>query len=147
MEPLLELERIGYEATLKDDGQGISLKYKGEGKPDPDQVKPLIEEIKQRKQEAISYLMQQEPGHKKEARKIEKLLEEKGFAKINSATLGEVVIFARDDKAAQKAPTGYVVYTMPEIRHLIELKTDPEGLRRIHEAKKVFPGGYLMELN
>jgi len=106
MKPLFELQKLGYEVALKDDRQGISLNYKGKGKPDPNQVKPLIVEVKQRKEEAINYLKEQESDHRKEVQKLEKLLDAKGFAKVNSATLGEIVIFAKDNESAKRAPAG-----------------------------------------
>ena len=91
MKALLELQRLGYEAKLKNDGQNVSLRYYGDGEPDPDKVKPLISEVKQRKEEAINYLKHQESDYEEESRKLERFLEEKGLARVNSEVLGEIV--------------------------------------------------------
>jgi hypothetical protein len=50
------LASIGYRFTLT--GRTIKAKYGGPGKPDPDQVQPLLALVKKHKEEAISYLAQ-----------------------------------------------------------------------------------------
>ncbi len=54
MRAIQELEKTGYVFWLE--GEKIQFKYQGAGKPAPDQVKPLFEELKQQKREAINYL-------------------------------------------------------------------------------------------
>jgi hypothetical protein len=54
MQILRELEAMGYDITL--DGNNVRLTWRGQGKPDPATVKPLLEELKRRKEEAIRWL-------------------------------------------------------------------------------------------
>jgi len=55
-----ELEKCGY--CFEVSGSSIKFKYSGSGSPDPAIVKPLLEELKARKEEAIYYLQ----GRKRE---------------------------------------------------------------------------------
>lgn len=54
MELLKKLESRGYSFWL--DGKLVKFEYSGPGGPDPDVIKPLLEELKQRKDEVISCL-------------------------------------------------------------------------------------------
>ena len=54
-----------------------------------------------------------------------------------SNTVGEYVVFADDEAAAALAPAGYVIYTGEELRALGGGGLNAEGLRQIHEAKKL----------
>lgn len=73
------------------------------------------------------------------AAEVRRLLNERGWVAIESGTLGETVLFVRDRGAeAPEAYRGLVRYTLDE---LTELRgKDPEGLRLVHEVKKVFDG-------
>lgn len=82
----------------------------------------------------------QENGSLAEAKKVRAALYRHGLVKIRSETLGEVVCWARDDKEAAKAPAGTVVYTLDELRELTRGNPTREGLRQVHEAKKIFGG-------
>jgi len=57
-----------------------------------------------------------------------------------SNTVGEYVVFADDEAAAALAPAGYVIYTGEELRALGGGGLNAEGLRQIHEAKKLLGG-------
>jgi DNA primase len=54
-----------------------------------------------------------------------------------SKTLEEYVVFAKDEAAAAIAPAGYVTYTDKELQALGGGSLDTEGLRELHEAKKL----------
>lgn len=63
MKPLKELERYGYCFQLE--GDRIRFKHRGTDKPDPEIVKPLLAELKQRKQEVVKYLQAREKLRRK----------------------------------------------------------------------------------
>lgn len=66
-------------------------------------------------------------------------LNERGFAEVKSEVLGETVFFCNGENCKQ--PTGYnkpVSYTFEELHLLVS--AEPEHLRQIHEAKRVFAG-------
>ncbi len=137
MEALRELEKMGYFFQLK--GEQVRFKHIGESKPDPAVVRPLLEELKARKSEAIRYLQAREKviDFATEAKKVRETLQRTGLAKIYSETLGETVYFAKDDQAAKRAGST-VVYTIDELRLLAGVNR--EDLRQIHQAKKLFGG-------
>jgi hypothetical protein len=73
--------------------------------------------------------------------RIKKALRERGIVAIESALLdGEVIYFARDEEHAQKVPTGAVVYTLEELRAIVQNPPGQGQLKQIHEAKKMFSG-------
>ena len=61
-----------------------------------------------------------------------------GWELVDSEVLGELVVFAVDEAAAQRAPAGFVVYTAAELERLDGLT--PDGLRCVHKAKKMLAG-------
>lgn len=143
---LEKLKDAGYSISLQ--GEELKLTWTGQGKPNPAQVKPLLAELKERKQEALAYIRSQQERPQQaqvidfaaEAEKVKTALSRQGIVKIKSETLGEEVYWARDNKEAVKAPAGAVVYTIDELRHLYSAGTTREGLRQVHEAKKLFGG-------
>lgn len=143
---LQRLADMGYSISLR--GDDLKLTWTGEGKPDPDQVKPLFAELKERKQEALIYLrsQQEQPQQAQvldfqaEATKVKAHLQRHGIVEIRSATLGEDVFFAVDDKAAAKAPKKAVIYTLDELRELVRGPLTQDDLKQVHAAKKVFNG-------
>ncbi len=54
MEVLARLREIGYQIQVA--GDTIHCHWRGAGKPDPDEVGPLVEELRQRKAEALEAL-------------------------------------------------------------------------------------------
>lgn len=54
MDCIAKLQELGYQFTIT--GSRISYKFTGSGEPDVAVVKPLLAELKARKQEAIAYL-------------------------------------------------------------------------------------------
>jgi hypothetical protein len=54
IEAVRTLAKIGYRFTVN--GDTIEAKYHGQGKPDPDMVRPLLETVKAHKPEAIYFL-------------------------------------------------------------------------------------------
>lgn len=143
---LQQLKEAGYIISLQ--GDDLKLTWTGDGKPDPDQVKPLFAELKERKQEALIYLrsQQEQPQQAQvidfqvEATKVRDYLRRHGIVEIRSATLGEDVFFAVDDKAAAKAPKKAVIYTLDELRELVRGPLTQDDLKQIHTAKKIFYG-------
>ena len=143
MQAVEELRRIGYEVSIKGEGSAakIACRYIGRQQPDPTIVTPLLNKLKECKGEAIAYLRPCEPLPLSEADKVKKALRERGIAAIQSDALdGEVIYFARDKKAAQRAPGGAVVYTLEELRAIVQCPPSEDGLKRIHVAKKLFNG-------
>jgi hypothetical protein len=53
-EAILRLSKLGYHVMLA--GEKIKVKFQGEIKPDPAQVTPLLEAIREDRQEAILFL-------------------------------------------------------------------------------------------
>jgi len=60
-----------------------------------------------------------------------------GWKMFYSRTLEEYVVLADDEAAAALAPAGYVTYTNKELQALGGGSLDVEGLRELHEAKKL----------
>jgi hypothetical protein len=61
-----------------------------------------------------------------------------GWELIDSETLGERIVLAKDSEAAKRAPKGYVTYTAKEIRLLTGCS--PEALRQVHAVKRLISG-------
>lgn len=57
---LTSLNNYGYKVSLTDDGEHIRLKHIGAGSP-PVEAKPLIDELRTRRAEALEYLREQLP--------------------------------------------------------------------------------------
>ena len=62
MEVLTRLREVGYRIEVNDDK--IRCHWRGEGKPDPETVCPLLEELREHKAEALEALQEEtgEPG-------------------------------------------------------------------------------------
>lgn len=80
-----------------------------------------------------------------QADRIRAHLDVHGYCAVRSGVLdGEVIYFARDAKAAAGVPKTAVVYTLDELRALVGVPGSnppgPEGLKRLHFAKKTFDG-------
>jgi len=76
-----------------------------------------------------------------ESQKVKIALKKLGIAKIQSEALdGEIMYFAKDEANSVKVPSGAVVYTLEELRALLQAPPDKEGLKHIHAAKKMFAG-------
>ncbi len=79
---------------------------------------------------------------------IEQKLSSCGEVRIYSKMLNEVVYWAVDDQIAKKLKekTSIVVYTLAEIDELLTApRITPDGLRRIHAAKKNMGGKIISE--
>lgn len=61
-----------------------------------------------------------------------------GLRYIWSSTLDELIVIATTSEAVSAAPPGVVCYSPSEINHLRGII--PDGLRRVHTAKKLFGG-------
>jgi len=85
---------------------------------------------------------QPEPDYRAEAEKAQRLLREQGWCVVWSRVLGEPVVWVRDAKVVIPARwQNAVKYTLAELEALTRPpKPDPEGLRKLHEAKRVFGG-------
>ena len=158
---LNQLTRAGYKITVKSDE--LLLTYTGEGQPDADQVQPLIDELKEKKAEAIEFIKRRRQPQKKTApadpiylvettaENIKQQLDENGLALLHSKTLNDLVIIAADAAAARKAPPNATVYTMQELKTIIDGSPTKEDLRQLHQEKKRFKGtfvnGELMQQN
>ncbi len=54
MDAIIQLQTLGYRVNLE--GDKIRLIWQGESGPNPEQVTPLLEEVRARKQEALRYI-------------------------------------------------------------------------------------------
>ncbi|MBT9167750.1 MAG: hypothetical protein DDT19_01090 [Syntrophomonadaceae bacterium] len=74
---------------------------------------------------------------------------ERGWVRLKSAVLdGEVIIIARDSRAAERVGVGghgAVIYTLRELKNLVDCPPTPEFLRELHQVKKIFPGSEICE--
>jgi len=59
IEAVRTLANMGYRFTVN--GETIKAKYHGQGKPDPAQVRPLLETVKAHKPDVLAYLSR--PAH------------------------------------------------------------------------------------
>ncbi len=145
MRAVQELEKVGYVFWL-DNGQ-IRFEYRGENKPVPSMVNPLLATLRERKQEAIAYLQGQNDNvidFQEEAARVKAQLRRRGIAKIRSNTLGEDVYFAADGVAAENVKrnnAAAVVYTLEELKALSKNGgLTRQELKQIHESKRIFNG-------
>lgn len=152
MENLIQrLTDVGYTVSLYA-GDHVQCKWTGQGQPDPAIVKPLLDELKANKTQAIEYLKarvrieaseklhhsltpNQNQGQQLE--KIAAALQAGKLIKIHSQILGEVIYWALNQQVATKAKNG-IVYTLEELKTLQGI--NQEGLKMMHKAKKVFSG-------
>jgi len=58
MNALNKLKELGYEVRLE--GDGLSLVWKAPGRPDPSRIRPLLEEVRARKAEAVRCLSEEQ---------------------------------------------------------------------------------------
>ena len=74
---------------------------------------------------------------------------ENGFVGLRSAALNdEVIIIARDWTAAMvalKKFPGTVFYLLQELKNLVDCPPTPDELRQIHQVKKIFKEGVVMD--
>jgi hypothetical protein len=56
MQSIIELRKLSFSLTI--DHDDLVVKYTGAGQPDPATVKPLLAELRNRKQDALDYLRQ-----------------------------------------------------------------------------------------
>lgn len=98
---------------------------------------PELKETVRRQKPALIALL--------EAREAKRLLEMQGWVVIHSKTLGEDILWCKDEKII--IPTrwrGAVKYTLRELQTLTSNPSlNAEGLKRIHKAKKEFDGKIL----
>ena len=64
--------------------------------------------------------------------------------KIHSNFLNEDLWLLSDDKMCSKIKDDLVVYFPEEIGHLSKIKAGLEHIRKIHAAKKIFPGSRIV---
>jgi len=68
--------------------------------------------------------------------------------KIHSKVLNAEVWLCSDsemEKQIQNDDPEAITYTVDELKQLIKLNPDPDGLRQIHQAKEVFRGSRIVE--
>lgn len=126
---LAELERLNVKLTLA----GDKLRLEAPAGV----LTPELKETVRRQKPALIALL--------EAREAKRLLEMQGWVAIYSKTLGEAVLWCRDEKVI--IPTRWrdaVKYTLRELQTLTSNPSlNAEGLKRIHKAKKEFDGKIL----
>jgi hypothetical protein len=151
MRAIGSLRNQGYVFSV--DHDDLVIKYAGQGHPDVGTVKPLLEELRAHKQEAIAFLRQRPddaallttgtPGEMNDlGAACREQIRRKGYCLVRSAALGgEVIAVVDSDTRRNLAPAGYVTYTLRELELLAEgyqaghIVTIGD-LRTLHEAKK-----------
>lgn len=123
---LAELERRNVKLTLSGDKLRLNAPA--------GVLTPELKEAVRRQKPALIALL--------EAQEAKRLLQERGWVAIYSKTLGEDILWCRDEKVI--IPTrwrGAVRYTLAELQTLTSNPSlNAEGLKRIHKAKKEFQG-------
>ncbi len=147
MNPIIELESAGYRFTLGGDQQ---IRYTlAPGKEvDPATVRPLLEQLKENKQDALAYLRERDTlpltlagADPSEEARAKAQLKRRGYFLMFSHALGEQVAVVEHDRFRQNVPAGIPTYTFEEIRLLqqgAEAGTivNIGDLRAVHSAKK-----------
>lgn len=126
-----QLKEKGFEISLGEDK--VKVSYPGESPPEG--VKHLLDTVRDNKKEVVRLL---------QAQGARALIEKQGWAAVQSETLGETVIWVRDERVI--IPTLYrdnVKYTLEELEALAaEPKLSEEGLREVHEIKRMSGGTF-----
>ena len=115
MNAVHELQAIGYAVTVKDDK--VRFSWKGQGQPDPKVVRPLLEDVRNHKPEAIRYLRGEQPF-------FSEVLNVEGIC--------------RDTPSGTKVEIDGLTYASSEVDRLRGLS--PEKMRAVHLVKKTFDG-------
>jgi len=150
MQAISELRNQGYTISL--DHDDLVIKYTGAGHPDPATVKPLLEELRAHKAEALDYLRQRDVlpltlagADPDEVAKAKEQLRRRGYFLMASQALGERIAVVEDDRYRPDTPQGVPVYALAEIRllqqgveagHIVSIA----DLRLLHTAKKKLGG-------
>ena len=134
LELLAELDRLGVAVALA--GDKIRL-----GAPAGVVPPDLLETLRRHKPELVAMLKRKDA--QSEGEKARNLLALQGWCAVKSHTLGgEIVVWANDGKVI--IPTRWqnnVVYTVAELKALTaDGGVTAEGLRQLHQAKKLFNG-------
>ncbi len=135
-EVLKRLEEHGCHARAV----GEQLRVKG---PLTDALRALIREHKAALIAALQRELIDPFNPQAEGKKARELLDQNGWCAVRSHALdGETVIWSLDGKVLIPARwRDNVRYTIAELAALVaEPRVTAEGLRRIHEAKKLFSG-------
>ena len=146
MNPILDLERAGYQFTL--DGDSIRYTLLPGREVDPATVKPLLEQLKKHKPDAIAFLRQRDdlplsltgvdPG---EVALAWSQLKHRGYFVMLSHALGEKIAIVEDEADRLRVPQGVLAYTFEEIR-LLQQGVEAGNivtigdLRLLHSSKK-----------
>lgn len=129
MKAIEDLRRLGYSLMII--GENIRYQYIGNDDPPADDIiKPLLEDLKKRKSEALAYLRLEE-----ETRKALKQLKEKGYVKIWSEKIDKEVYIIPDAKTRASLPIEAVAFTFSEIRELTARRASPEELKAAYDRK------------
>lgn len=67
-------------------------------------------------------------------------IDDRGFVLIDSEVLGERVAWVNSREGLESIPDGVVSYKMTEVLGLTESGCEAEGLRSVHEAKRLIGG-------
>jgi hypothetical protein len=147
MQAIDSLKNQGYNLSV--DHDDLFIKYTGPGHPDPATVRPLLDDLRAHKQEAISFLRERDtllltlagadPG---EIAKAKEQLRRQGYFLMHSQALGKHIAVIEHDRCRQNVPPGTPTYTFHEIRllqqgveagHIVSIA----DLRLLHTAKRM----------
>lgn len=138
MSVLTYLESLGYQVELK--GNDIRLSYQGAGKPDPEQVRPLLRELRDHKPEAIREL-QKGNGRPQPVLKWEEkgrlIWREKGELTIKANRLGGQVVRLVAGADRYNPDSNLPQFILPDDLELIEA---------LDKVMRVFPGTNLVKV-
>jgi hypothetical protein len=158
-----ELRRLGFEFSVirKQGSDGtektrINYRFVGEKRPPEKVTAPLFAALKRQKREAVAYL---EGPHFRKKEYVEPenmweearlMLERFGFFLLESDALDDTIAVLADGKEREDIQAlnesflkDIPCYTAQEVRLLWDKRQqglDEDGLRRLHEAKRMFDG-------
>lgn len=79
------------------------------------------------------------PNQSDQARRLQHLLDTRGYAGISSGIVDDIVVVVRDDSVVVPAKwASKVAYTVDEVT--LMLGSSPEAVKQIHDVKRIFGG-------
>ncbi|HBO83448.1 MAG TPA: hypothetical protein DD641_00330 [Deltaproteobacteria bacterium] len=138
MKLLNELKALGYNVILE--GDRIRASYTLPGVPPVDRVKPLLDELREHKEDIIRYL--KEDIQAILSMPLSQFKKSGLLCRVRCQHLGgeEVFIASTEKEAAVGISEGLIVYLADELVELVKRKPSPDVMLQIHQAKKILHG-------
>jgi hypothetical protein len=130
MQALAKLREVGYSVTL--DNDTLRLQWIGQGQPDAAIVRPLLNELRNHKAEALQYLQRQAF-----VQDVCRQLDDYGVARFHSEKLGAVVYILRDwDDRLLTLPADALVFSLQELQSMATQSYSTEELKALATVKR-----------